>query len=260
MQPAHKTRTPVGILRALRAPVVAPVLASLLLVAAPALGATIAAWDVANATGQTVAVLTSAADTSASIIDSVGVSQWASTAENGFAAASNWAPGLSRDPGKYYQFSVSADPGFQITYETVDLALFRGVQGALHGAQRWDLYASTNAFASSELLLATFDISSSGADFQIQFLSTDISAIGTQIDTVTFRLFGYDYTSSADFSGLGNDSGWLINGTGTNVVLDGTVSAFVPTPEPGSAALALTGLVGLAVIGRRKARSRGRSV
>ena len=125
-------------------------------------------------------------------------------------------------------------------------------RGADHGAQRWDLYASTNGFASSEMLLTSFDISSSSADFQTQFLSTDISVIGSVQNTVTFRLFGYDYTSPADFSGLDNDSGWLISGTGSNVVLDGTVSAVVPTPEPGTALLALTGLFVLAFVGRSR--------
>lgn len=241
MQQAKKIRSAVGI-----------VLAYVVFAAAPAHGAAIVVWDVASATGQTVSVSMSAADTSASIIDSVGVSQWTSTAENGFVAASNWAPGLSRDPGKYYQFSLTADPGFQITYQTLDLALFRGIQGANHGAQRWDLYASTNAFASSEMLITSFDISGSSGDFQTQFLATDISVIGTVQNTVTFRLFGYDYTSPADFSGLGNDSGWLIGGTGSNVVLDGTLSAVVPTPEPATALLALTGLFVLAFVGRSR--------
>ena len=256
MRPAKNAHAPIGILRALRASFATGALACLVLAAAPALGATIAAWDVASATGQTVAVLSSAADTSVSIIDSMGVSQWASTAENGFAAASNWAPGLSRDPGKYYQFSVAADPGFEITYQTLDLALFRGIQGANHGAQRWDLYASTNGFASSELWLATFDLSGASADFQTQFLNTDISAVGTQTGTLTFRLFGYDYTSAADYSGLGNDSGWLIYGTGSNVVLGGSVGALSPIPEPATALLAMAGLIGLAVVGRARGGAR----
>ena len=46
-----------------------------------------------------------------------------------------------------------------------------------NGAQRWDLYASADVFA-SELLLASFDISGSSGDQQMPFLNTN---------AVTFR-------------------------------------------------------------------------
>jgi hypothetical protein len=262
MQPLETPRNLPGIRHTLASLRAGFVLACCLLGTVPASGATIALWDVASATGQTVPVLSTAANTSATIINSAGVSQWASTSESGFVAAANWAPGLARDPAKYYQFSTVADPGYEITYLTMDLSLFRGIQGANHGAQLWDLYASLDSFTSTELHLATFDISASGGDFQVQFLGTDISAIGTQVGTVTFRLYGYDYTSPTDYSGLGNDSGWLIFGTGSNVEVEGDVAPVVATPEPSTALLAMAGLTGLAVIGRsnRVARARpGRS-
>ena len=252
MHSPENARNPLGIRLALRSPGAVWALACVLLAAAPAFGAQIAIWDVASATGQNVAVMSTAANTSAASITSAGVSQWTSTAQNGFVAASNWAPGLARDPGKFYQFSTVADPGYQITYESLDLALFRGIQGANHGAQLWDLYASVDSFTTSEVLVATFDISGSSGDLQVQFMGTNVSAIGTQQGTVTFRLYGYDYTSPSDYSGLGNDSGWLIYGTGSNVILNGTVSPYVPTPEPSTAMLAMAGLVGLAVVGRSR--------
>ena len=129
---------------------------------------------------------------------------------------------------------------------TISLALFRGVQGANHGAELWDLRASTDGFASSDLFLSTFDISASGVDEQIPFLGVDISALGTQAGSVTFRLYGYDYTSPADFSGLGNDSGWVISGTGSNVIIEGTV-----VPEAPTGSLLGGGLALLAVRRRR---------
>lgn len=206
-------------------------------------------WDLANATGQSATVLTNVADLTASdITASAGLTPWSSTAEDGFIAASGWAPGAAADPSLYYEWSITADPGHMISYQSITLALFRGVQGAQHGAEQWDLHASTDGFASSNIALQTFDISASGVDEQIIFSGADISSIGTVAGTVTFRLYGYDYTSPTDFSGLGNDSGWLITGTGTNPVVDGMV-----IPEPGTGVLLLTGLLGL---GLTRSRSR----
>lgn len=224
--------------------VLTPALAAvalLLLTTAPARAIPIAEWDLASATGQSAAPLVTAANVTASAISaSAGVTAWSSTAQDGFIAASGWAPGLTPDPAKYYQWSVTAAPGYLVGYETLTLALFRGIQGGNHGAQRWDLRASTDGFGSSDVYLQTFDISSSGVDQQVVFAGADVSAIGTAAGTVTFRLYGYDYTASTDFSGLGNDSGWLIFGTGANPVVTGTL-----VPEPGTALLVLLGVVAL---------------
>lgn len=218
---------------------------------APSAGALpIATWDLANATGQQANVLSTEANVTASVLDEVGVTQWGSTAQDGFVAAQGWAASpTTYDPTRYYEFSVTADAGFAITYETIDLALFRGINGGGHGAELWDLHASTDGFATSDFDLGTFDISSSGVDEQILFAGHDISALGTQTATVTFRLYGYDYTSSGDYSGLGNDSGWVITGTGVDPTVGGTVAA---VPEPDAAALAGGGLLGLFLLGRRR--------
>jgi hypothetical protein len=218
----------------------------------------IATWDLANATGQDAAVLSTALNVSATALDEVGVTEWSSTAQDGFVAAAGWAASpTTYDPSRYYEFSVSADAGWAITYETLDLALFRGIQGAVHGAEKWDLRASTDGFAGSDLALGTFDISASGGDVQTLFTGHDISALGTQAGTVTFRLHGYDYTSGADYSGLGNDDGtWLIYGTGTDLAVGGTVSAAAPpaVPEARRGLLASGGLLGIFVLGRRSPR------
>jgi len=204
----------------------------------------IVSWDLANATGQTAAVSTLAANTSATAIaPSAGVTAWGSTAQNGFVAASGWAT-VAPDPARYYEWSVTAAAGFAIDYQGITLALFRGIQGANHGAQRWDLHASTDGFAASNVALQTLDISGSAADTQVLFSALDISALGSVAGTVTFRLYGYDYTATGDFSGLGNDSGWLIYGTGANPVVDGNVIAVVP--EPATGLLVMLGLVALA--------------
>jgi len=225
--------------------------------AAPATALPIATWDLANATGQQAAVLSTVVGASASVLDEVGVTEWASTAQDGFVAAQGWASSAtSYDPTRYYEFSVTADPGFSVSYETLDIALFRGINGGGHGAQLWDLHASTDAFAASDLDLGTFDISATPADFQVSFVGHDISAIGAQTGTVTFRLYGYDYTSSGDYSGLGNDDGtWAISGTGLDPMVGGTISAAGSgsVPEPHPALLAVAGLLGLFLLGRRGA-------
>ena len=221
----------------------------------------IVTWDLANATGQQANVLSTAADVTASVIDEVGVNQWASTAQNGFVAASGWAASSTTlDPGRYYEFSVTAGAGLQVTYETLDVSLFRVIWGGGHGAQMWDLHASTDAFVSADVSLGTFDISAAPADTQTSFLGHDISAVGTQTATVTFRLYGYDQTNAADFSGLGNDDGtWLIFGTGLDPVVGGTVAAAggASVPEPAGSLLAISGLMGLFLVGRGRVHRAG---
>jgi hypothetical protein len=217
----------------------------------------IVTWDLANATGQQVDVLSTAVNVTASVIDEVGVTEWGSTAQDGFVAARGWANSpTTYDPTRYYQFSISADPGFEITYQTLDIALFRGINGGGHGAQMWDLHASTDGFSVVDLDLGTFDISASGVDEQTPFLGHDVSAIGTQAGTVTFRLYGYDYTSVADYSGFGNDDGtWAISGTGVDPVVGGTVTAAGSgVPEPAALWLAGSGLFGMLILGRPRRR------
>lgn len=222
-----------------------PLLGALVLALGLAHGAQaapIVTWDLANATGQQADVLATAANVSATAIDEVGVSQWTSTAQDGFVAASGWPSALSYDPTRYFEWSVSAAVGFEVSYQTFDVALFRGIWGGGHGAELWDLRASGDAFASADVALGSFDISASAADEQIQFVGHDISALGTRTGTVTFRLYGYDQTQAGDYSGLGNDSGWLIGGTGLDPVVGGVVQA---VPEPPPTLLALLGLLGL---------------
>jgi hypothetical protein len=204
--------------------------------------ATITEWDIAGSNGNTALVLSSAADTSATDLVPVNVTPW----PGGFCcftAASGWS--LAFDPTRYFEFTVSADPTHSIIYDSITLSLFRGVQGANHGAESWDLRASHDGFGST---LASFSLLGSAADEQILFANTDISALGEQFGTVTFRLYGYDYTSPSDYSGLGNHAGpFPLSGTGSNLVVEGVV-----TPEPSTIILVAVGLTILAVIGRQR--------
>jgi hypothetical protein len=236
-------------------PRVAAALLFALCLAGDAAAVPLVTWDLGNATGQDADVLSTALNVSATAIDEVGVTQWSSTAQDGFVAARGWAASaVAYDPTRYYQFTVTAAAGYEISYETIDLALFRGVWGGGHGAQLWDLHASLDGFAFSDLDLGTFDISAAPADTQTLFAGHDISALGSQAGTVTFRLYGYDHTQAGDYSGLGNDDGtWLIFGTGVDPVVSGTVAA---VPEAARSALLWLGLLGLAAGGSRPERAR----
>jgi hypothetical protein len=85
----------------------------------------------------------------------------------------------------------------------------------------------------------------------------DISAVGTQSGTVTFRLYGYDYTSPLDYSGLGNQPGpggtptEPLMGTGSDLIVGGQL-----VPEPATLAPLGLGLAMLGFAGQRRARRR----
>lgn len=207
--------------------------------AAPIIG-----WDILGSDGQTASVLSAVSDVSGTDLTPVNVTPW----PGGFCcftAAADWGTGAAPDLAKYYEFSITAAAGHLIVYEDISLSLFRGIQAPDHGAQLWQLRASHDGYGSA---LAAFDISASGADEQIPFNNVDISAVGTQPGTVTFRLYGYDYTSPIDYSGLGNHPGPTpLSGTGTSLTMGGQV-----VPEPLSLAQLGLGLSMLAAAGRRR--------
>lgn len=220
------------------------VVCAILLLAPVASAAPIIDWDILGSDGQTATVLSAVPDVSGTDITPVNVTPW----PGGFCcftAAADWGTGAAPDLTRYYEFSITAAVGHLIVYEDITLSLFRGIQGALHGAELWQLRASHDGYAGA---LAVFDISASGADEQILFSNVDISAVGTQPGTVTFRLYGYDYTAPADYSGFGNHPGPTpLSGTGTNLTTGGQV-----VPEPLTLAQLGLGLAMLAFAGRRR--------
>jgi hypothetical protein len=221
------------------------VVCAVLLLAPVASAAPIINWDILGSDGNTAAAVGLSPEVSGTDLTPVTVTPW----PGGyccFTAASDWgtsaaAPDLTR----YYEFSVTAAAGTWIVYEDITLSLFRGIQAGNHGAELWQLRASHDGYASS---LASFDISASLADEQTLFSGADISAVGTRTGTVTFRLYGYDYTAATDYSGLGNQPGSTpLTGTGSDLVVGGQL-----VPEPVTLAQLGLGLAMLAFAGRRR--------
>lgn len=202
----------------------------------------IVTWDIAGSNGQTASVLSAAPLTAASSLTAVNVTPW----PGGyccFTAAAGWT--LALDPTRYFEFSVTADPGHSIAYESITLSLFRGISGSTHGAESWVLRSSVDAFTGD---VAAFSLAGTPSDSQTLFSDVDISSIGTQVGTVVFRLYGFDYTAPGDYSGFGNQPGTTpLSGTGSNLIIQGMV-----IPEPGTALLVGGGLAALALTRRSR--------
>jgi hypothetical protein len=165
------------------------------------------------------------------------------TGVSGAYVAQGWGTGPAPDPGRYYEWALTPDLNTAIEYGTLSYAVLRGQTWGGHGADLWSLYASTDDFTTAGVLLHTADISPAAAGEQVAFASVDISSLGWQLGAVTFRLYGYDYTSPVDFSGLANmtvPNMYGVTGTGSNVVLQGNVKA---VPEPSTVALVLLALM-----------------
>ncbi len=207
-------------------------------------------WDILGSDGQTATVLSAVPNVSGTDLTYANVTPWGG-GYCCFTAAAGWeASSAAPDLSKYYEFSITAAVGHSTVYEDITLSLFRGIQAPDHGADLWQLRSSHDGYAGS---LAVFDISGSAADEQTLFSAVDISAVGTQSGTVTFRLYGYDYTSAADYSGFGNQPGpggtptEPLSGTGSNLIVGGTV-----VPEPATLAQVGLGLAMLAFAGCRR--------
>ena len=206
---------------------------------------TIAEWDLENAGNGVVSPLDLANHVTASPISHSGVSLLTGSGTEGVLVARNWATGAVPDPTKYFEFSMTLDPSASATLDALSLSLARGNYGGGHGAQTWQLSASRDGFL-TRVDLATLDLSGSAYDEIVVFGDVDISTLGTVAGTVTFRLYGYDYSSGTqDYSGLAyrNDD---LTGQGVNLRITGSVGS-TSVPVPG--AFLLSGL-GLCLLGK----------
>ena len=191
-------------------------------------------YDIAGANGASAQVGDKAANITATELTATGV-RTRGTGGNydSMVSARNWPTVSVLDPGKYFEFAVTADPGYTVSYGSVTFALFRDYNSASnYGAESWQLHGSTDAFGLSDMLLSSVSLAGSGSDEQVVFSQLDISALGTQSGTVTFRLYGYDATKNGRFAGLGNEGDKHLTGTGSDLFLEGLVNAPATVPEP----------------------------
>jgi len=192
---------------------------------------TIATYDISTANGSPVTPTTASGVTAATLTTTASPG----TSLSGTFAKTLWGAGLSLDSTKYMTWSVTPTAGNQIDFTGANATFslfFNGDSPSVHGADTWDLHASTDGFVSSDISLATG--MSLGSTFLAQIPETvSLGTLATQTGTVTFRLYGYNdnkQVAGQDSAGLGNNTGTL-TGTGGNLLVQGTVSA---VPEPSS--------------------------
>ena len=145
----------------------------------------------------------------------------------------------------YFQFAITPDPGFQITYSSVVYSL------AVVSTPDWQLRSSVDGFAA---LLANH--TSITLDTHQNPFSDDVSSLGTQTGTVTFRLYGYNYDNTpGSFDGLANNNNYFgLQGSVIKLIINGSTSAI---PEPHEyAIIAGLGLLGFAAYRHRKRLSK----
>ncbi len=143
-------------------------------------------------------------------------------------------PSGAVDTSKNYEFTITPNSGYTITYSTLTYGIWKiNAPGAI---LNWELHASTDGFATSDITLDTYSLIPlpvAPADPGDVTVNSDISALGTQSGTVTFRFYAYD-TGSGGPGGLSNRGGTSWTANGSDVLLGGSVSA---VPEVESIAL-----------------------
>jgi hypothetical protein len=173
--------------------------------------------------------------------------------QTGVIAAKNWMRGGSGNVHKYIEFAVAPESGHRIEYHTISFTLFREDSGSKTGPAVWDLYASTDAFATPGALLLSADISGSGDSQPVLFSGRDISALRLQTGTVTFRFLPRDAEGAQGSAGLGNPLGSACGDTNANLIIAGTLlpASASATPEPLSVSLFGVSGAGLFLARRR---------
>ena len=125
----------------------------------------------------------------------------------------DWPTSGLLDSTKYYEFSIDPDPGFEIQYTDIGLA----AASAGSGSGTVEIRGSLDSFSGSNIPL---DTRSFAIDATWHALNLDISALGTQAGTVTFRVYLYNIPA-VGFAGLGVSP--TFGNEGQNVFVNGVL-------------------------------------
>jgi len=234
-------------------------------------GAVLVEYDIANAGGDSSFVAPSNVHmhTSAENLSSgPGIDQDATPDgyedSTGLLGAFGWTDQAALDANDYFEFKVTPEMGYEITYDMLSYGLFREKTQTFDGPGTWDVQFSLDGFATAGTHLSSSSVSvgAEGTLNQDNF-SINVSTIGSQTGAVTFRFFGYNRMGNANsYGGFGNvpdstvDSSMYAltwTGTGADVQLTGTVSA-VPEPAHYATVFGLLALLG-AIAFRSKRRN-----
>ncbi|MEC4986554.1 MAG: hypothetical protein SAJ37_18570 [Oscillatoria sp. PMC 1068.18] len=119
-------------------------------------------------------------------------------------SSNNWAAGTI-DLGRYFQFSIDPNPGFEVTLNSLELDERRSGTGPT----TWEVRSSLDNYAST---LSLFNVPDN-TDFRANQTTNFSSTFTGLTNSVTFRIYGYNAES-----GVGT---WRLD----NVEVDGIVNA-----------------------------------
>lgn len=179
-------------------------------------------YDVTNAnaaSANTVAIASEDANVTSTTMQSVGALGTPFNSPASFCYL-DWPTG-ALDASEYYEYSVTPDGGYGVVYESIDLAVASGGAGTVD----WEIHASTDGFAGSDINLGG---ASFPADATWHAFNLDISALGTQTGTITFRFYMYNSPGSG-FTGLGQDPAF--GNQGRNFTVNGRVEEQIVQTE-----------------------------
>jgi autotransporter-associated beta strand protein len=168
-----------------------------------------------------------------------------STSSSGNFRASGWSTGSTIDTGDYFEFTLTADSGFQLDLTSISFGIGRSATGPVN----WEWRSSADGFAStiSTYTSLNADLLSNGGVLTAPDLNSswtgnvlDLSGSPYQdLTTITFRFYGYTTEGAAgtggfqgplSFSGVLETSG----GGGANVSI-GAGNTFTPASFGGAA-------------------------
>ena len=128
--------------------------------------------------------------------------------------SSGWTTGSSIATNDYIEWSVTANSGYTVTVNNIEIDYDRSNSGPTNVSIR----TSLDSFASDIFTDASVSSSGEVVNFNTNLTSTDGG-------TITFRLYGYDASSGSGTFDIEDDLGTVLGQNDTGVILSGTVDA-----------------------------------